>query len=84
MVIHSVTKIILISCFAQVITGSQNNVYVVCIPKHLVPLSVRHSVSKVTFLYKCVCNLTFVRNDILLHRVSGSHRLHNLQLILSF
>ena len=52
---------------------------------YLVPLSVRRSVSKLTFLYKCVCNLTFVRNDILLHRVSGSRRLHNLQLInLSF
>ena len=51
---------------------------------HLVPLSVRRSVSKLTFLYKCVSNLTFVRNDILLHRVSGSRRLHNLQLICPF
>ena len=29
-------------------------------------------------------DFTFVRNDILLHRVSGSRRLHNLQLICPF
>ena len=50
---------------------------------HLVSLYVALCLS----LYFCISvlsNLTFVRNDILLHRVSGSRRLHNLQLICPF
>ena len=76
------TNICLLSCYSTHSWSASSHVLLqLC---HLVPLSVRRSVSKLTFLYKCVCNLTFVRNDILLHRVSGSRRLHDLQLICPF
>ena len=37
-----------------------------------------------SYIKSAFVTLFFVRNDILLHRVSGSRRLHNLQLICPF